>query len=98
MKLKPLGDRIIVKPLEAEKVTQSGIIIPDSAEKEQKSQGEVVAVGDGERIKKLGLKIGDKVLYGKYAGDEFKEDDIEYKILSVSYEEDKSDVHAIFTE
>lgn len=98
MKLKPLGDRIIVKPLEAEKVTQSGIIIPDTAEKEQKSQGEVVAVGDGERIKKLGLKIGDKVLYGKYAGDEFKEDDIEYKILSVAREEDKSDVHAIFTE
>ena len=98
MKLKPLGDRIIIKPLEAEKVTSSGIIIPDTAEQEQKSQGEVVAVGEGERIKKLGLKIGDKVLYGKYSGDEFKEDNVEYKILSVASEEDKSDVHAIVTE
>lgn len=98
MKLKPLGDRVIVKPLESEKVTSSGIIIPDTAEQEQKSQGEVVAVGDGERVKQLGIKVGDKVLYGKYSGDEFKEEDVEYKILSVAREEDKSDVHAIFTE
>lgn len=98
MKLKPLGNRIIVKPLETEKVTSSGIIIPETAEQEQKSQGEIVAVGDGDRIKRLGLKIGDKVLYSKYGGDEFKEDDVEYKILSVAYEEDKSDVHAIVTE
>ena len=56
MKLKPLGNRIIVKPLETEKVTSSGIIIPETAEQEQKSQGEIVAVGDGDRIKRLGLK------------------------------------------
>jgi chaperonin GroES len=98
MKLKPLGDRIIVKPIQEEEVTESGIILPDTAEKEQKSEGEVVAVGDGERIKELDLKVGSKVIYGKYSGEEFKEGDVEYKILSVAKEEDKSDVFAIFTE
>ncbi|PIY97173.1 MAG: co-chaperone GroES [Candidatus Kerfeldbacteria bacterium CG_4_10_14_0_8_um_filter_42_10] len=95
MKLKPLGDRIIVKPIKEEEITASGIILPDTAEKEQKSEGEIVAVGDGERIINLGLKPGMKVIYGKYGGEEFKEDDIEYKILSVAKEEDKSDVFAI---
>jgi chaperonin GroES len=98
MKLKPLGDRIIVKPIKEEEVTASGIILPDTAEKEQKSEGEIIALGDGERIKELDLKIGGKVIFGKYSGEEFKEGDEEYKILSVSKEEDKSDVFAIFTE
>ncbi|MBU0612877.1 co-chaperone GroES [Patescibacteria group bacterium] len=98
MKLKPLGDRIIVKPIKEEEVTASGIILPDTAEKEQKSEGVIIALGEGERIKELGLKEGDKVIFGKYAGEEFKEGDEEYKILSVAKEEDKSDVFAIFTQ
>jgi len=98
MKLKPLGDRIIVKPIKEKEVTTSGIILPDTAEKEQKSEGEIIAVGDGERIKELDLKVGGKVIFGKYSGEEFKEDDVEYKILSVAKEEDKSDVYAIFAD
>ena len=81
MNIKPLGDRILVKPLKSEEVTKSGIVLPDSAEKEKKEQGEVVAIGDGEKIQKLGLKVGQKVLFGKYSGDEVEMDKIEYKFL-----------------
>jgi len=81
MHLKPLGDRIIVKPVTEEEVTKAGIVLPDTVEKEKKEEGEVVGVGDGEKIKKLGLKVGDKVIFGKYAGDEVELEDIEYKVL-----------------
>ncbi len=81
MAIKPLGDRILVKPLKSEEVTKSGIVLPETAEKERKEQGEVVAIGDGEKIKKLNLKVGDKVLFGKYAGDEVEMDKQEYKFL-----------------
>jgi chaperonin GroES len=81
MNIKPLGDRIVVKMLEVEQITASGIVLPDTAEKERKAQGEVVAIGDGEDIKKLNLKVGDKVLFGKYAGDEVEVDKVEHKIL-----------------
>ncbi|MFA6098025.1 MAG: co-chaperone GroES [Patescibacteria group bacterium] len=81
MNLKPLGDRIIVKPVTEEEVTKSGIVLPDTVEKEKKEEGEVVAVGDGEKIKKLGLKKGDKVIFGKYSGEEVKLEKIEYKVL-----------------
>jgi chaperonin GroES len=81
MNIKPLGDRILVKPLEQEETTKSGIVLPDTIEKERKAQGEVIAVGEGEKIQKLNLKPGDKVLYGKYAGDEVEVDKVEYKIL-----------------
>ncbi|OGE80247.1 MAG: co-chaperone GroES [Candidatus Doudnabacteria bacterium RIFCSPHIGHO2_01_FULL_45_18] len=81
MNIKPLGDRILVKPLKTEEVTKSGIVLPDTAEKEKKEQGAVVAIGDGDKIKKLKLKIGDKVLFGKYAGDEVEVDKVEYKFL-----------------
>ncbi|OGE95271.1 MAG: co-chaperone GroES, partial [Candidatus Doudnabacteria bacterium RIFCSPLOWO2_02_FULL_48_8] len=77
----PLGDRVLVKPLTSEEVTKSGIVLPDTAEKEKKEQGEVIAVGDGEKVKKLSLAIGDKVLFGKYAGDEVEIDEVEYKFL-----------------
>ncbi len=70
MKLKPLGDRVIVKPLTQEEVTKSGIVLPDTVEKEKKEQGEVISIGSGEKIQKLGLKVGDKVLFGKYAGED----------------------------
>ncbi len=81
MNIKPLGDRILVKPLTSEEVTKSGIVLPDTAEKEKKEQGEIVAIGAGEKIAKLNLKIGDKVLFGKYSGDEVEMDKVEYKFL-----------------
>lgn len=82
MKLKPLGNRVIVQPLTEEETTKSGIILPDTVDKEKKAEGKIIAIGDGEKIKKLGLKAGDKVLFGKYAGEEVKVDDLEYKILT----------------
>ncbi|MBI2356166.1 MAG: co-chaperone GroES [Candidatus Doudnabacteria bacterium] len=85
MNIKPLGDRVLVKPLTQEEVTKSGIVLPDTAEKEKKEQGEVVAIGEGEKIKKLNLKIGDKVLFGKYSGDDVEMGEgtnkVEYKFL-----------------
>ena len=81
MNIKPLGDRILVKPLLTEEVTKSGIVLPETAEKEKKEQGEVVAIGDGEKVKKLKLKAGDRVLFGKYSGDDAEIDKVEYKFL-----------------
>ncbi|KKW36775.1 MAG: 10 kDa chaperonin [Candidatus Giovannonibacteria bacterium GW2011_GWA2_53_7] len=81
MKLRPLGDRVIVKPSSQAEVTKTGIVLPDTVEKEKKEEGEVVAVGTGEKIAKLGLKVGDKVIFGKYSGDEVEYDDVEYKVL-----------------
>ena len=81
MKLKPLGDRVIVKPLKDEEVTKSGIVLPDTVEKEKKEQGEIISLGNGEKIVKLGLKVGDKVLFGKYSGEDVKVGDEEYKVL-----------------
>ncbi|HYU21445.1 MAG TPA: co-chaperone GroES [Chloroflexota bacterium] len=84
--LRPLGDRVVIKPLEREDVTKSGLVLPDTA-KEKPQQGEVLAVGpgrildSGERIK-LDLKEGDRVLFAKYAGTEFKHEDNELLILS----------------
>jgi chaperonin GroES len=81
MQLKPLGDRVIIKPLVEEEVTKSGIVLPDTVEKEKKEQGAVVSIGNGEKIIKLGLKAGDRVLFGKYSGEDVKVDNIEYKVL-----------------
>lgn len=85
MKLRPLGDRVIVKPLEVEEKTKGGIILPDTA-KEKPMQGEVIAVGPGKRsengeLQPMDVKVGDRVLYGKYSGTEVKIDDVEYLIL-----------------
>ena len=77
MKLKPLGDRLIVKPIEEEETTASGIVLPDTA-KEKPQRGEVIAVGDGrydedgEKRIPLDVQAGDKVLYSKYGGTEIK--------------------------
>ncbi len=85
-KIKPLYDRVVVKPAEeAEEKTPSGIIIPDTA-KEKPSEGEVVAVGEGRllesgEIKPLKVKVGDKVIYSKYAGNEFVVDGEELIVL-----------------
>jgi len=74
MDLKPLGDRVVVKALEAESKTKGGIVLPDSA-KEKPQEGKVVAVGKGKTLENgtvqaLEVKVGDKVLYGKYSGNE----------------------------
>lgn len=86
MKLKPLGDRILVKPLEPKEVKKGGIIIPDTA-KEKPQEGEVIAVGKGKvaddgKLIPMEVKPGDKILYGKYSGSEVKIDDVEYMIMN----------------
>lgn len=80
MNIKPLADRVVIKPTAAEEVTVSGIIIPDSA-KEKPLKGEVLAVGNGTKDEEMVLKVGDKVLYGKYAGTEVELDGEKYLIM-----------------
>ena len=88
LKLKPLGDRLVVKPLEGEDVTPSGLVLPETA-KEKPQKGEVLAVGpgardeDGKRIA-MDVKVKDKVLFAKYAGTEFKIDGEKVLILRES--------------
>ena len=87
MNLKPLEDRIVVKPNEAEQTTASGLVIPDTA-KEKPQQGEVLAVGGGKRSEQTGeiipvdVKVGDTVLYSKYGGTEVTVDGDEVLVLS----------------
>ncbi|MFH1536588.1 MAG: co-chaperone GroES [Patescibacteria group bacterium] len=81
MSLQPLGDRILVKPLTEEETTKSGIVLPDTVDKEKKAEGEILGIGEGEDIKKLGLKEGDKVLFGKYSGEDVEYEDVELKFL-----------------
>ena len=85
MAIKPLGERVLVKPLESEEKTAGGIILPDTA-KEKPQKGEVIAVGKGKlledgAVKALEVKQGDKVLYGKYSGSEISHDGQDYLIL-----------------
>lgn len=82
MKLQPLGNRVVVEPMSSEESTKSGIILPDTIDKEKKAEGKIIAIGDGEKILKLNLAIGDRVLFGKYSGEDVKVEEIEYKILS----------------
>jgi len=81
-KLRPLGNRVVVKPLTEEEKTKTGIILPDTVDKEKKAEGRVIAIGNGEKILKFSLKVGDRVIFGKYAGEEVKIDEVEYKILT----------------
>ena len=80
IKIKPLADRVVVAPMEAETKTASGIYIPDSA-KEKPQQGKVVAVGSGTKDHTMTVKVGDTVIYGKYAGSELKFDGADYMIM-----------------
>lgn len=80
MKFKPINDRVVVKPAPAEEKTKGGIIIPDTA-KEKPQRGEVVAVGPGKEGNKLTVKVGDIVLYGKYAGQEMSYEGNDYLIM-----------------
>jgi len=88
MKMRPLSDRVVIKPLEAGEKQQGGIIIPDTA-KEKPQQGEVVAVGPGKvadsgELVKMEVKVGDKVLYGKYSGTDVTVDNEDYLIVRES--------------
>ena len=83
MNIKPLADRVLIKPAPAEEKTAGGIIIPDTA-KEKPLQGEVLAVGNGTRDEEMVLKAGDTVLYGKYSGTEVELDGEKYLIMRQS--------------
>ncbi|MCG8339701.1 MAG: co-chaperone GroES [Cytophagales bacterium] len=87
-KIKPLADRVVVKPSAAEEKSAGGIIIPDTA-KEKPQRGEIVAVGTGKKDEPLTVKVGDYVLYGKYGGTEITIDNKEYLIMR------ESDIYAI---
>jgi len=85
MKIQPLGDRIVIEVLEAKEKTKGGIVLPDTA-KEKPQEGKVVAVGKGRvtedgKIVPLEVKVGDKILYGKYSGSEINIEDKEYLII-----------------
>jgi chaperonin GroES len=80
MNIKPLADRVIVEPAAAETKTASGIIIPDTAQ-EKPQRGSIVAVGNGKPDEPMTVKVGDNVLYGKYAGTEFKYEGKDYLIM-----------------
>lgn len=79
MKIKPLADRVLIEPISIEEKTASGIILPDTADKEKPEQGKVVEVGPG-RGKGMGVKVGDLVLFNKYGPNEIKIDNKEYLI------------------
>ncbi|MBP6943031.1 MAG: co-chaperone GroES [Candidatus Buchananbacteria bacterium] len=82
MSIRPLGDRVLVRPIAEEEVTKSGIVLPDTVDKEKKAEGEIVSIGSGEKIAKLNLSVGQKVLFGKYSGEEISVEAVEYKILN----------------
>jgi chaperonin GroES len=88
MKFRPLHDRVVVKRIDAEEKSSGGIIIPDTA-KEKPSQGEIIAVGPGGRddsgkLTPIDVKVGDRVLFGKWSGTEVKLDNVEYLIMKES--------------
>lgn len=86
MQLRPVGDHLIVKPLPKEETSASGIIIPDTVDKERPERGEIIAVGPGRVLENgqrsvMEAKVGDKVVFKKYAPDEFKLDGVEYLVI-----------------
>ena len=85
--IRPLADRVVIKPQEKEEKTRGGIFLPDTASKEKPQEGTVMAVGDGKLTDNgqrtpIGVKVGDTVLFAKYAGSEVKLDDVDYLILA----------------
>ncbi|MFZ5390714.1 MAG: co-chaperone GroES [Patescibacteria group bacterium] len=89
MKLKPLGDHLVVKITKEDKTTKSGIVLPDTVDKEKQETGEVTAVGPGKLLDSgsraaMEIKVGDKILFKKYALDEFKIDEEEFGTLQQS--------------
>jgi len=87
MKLRPLSNNVIVKPLKGEEVTKSGIVLPDTLDKEKPERGEIIAIGEGRvldngQLSPVKVKVGDQVMFKKYAPDEIKIDGEEYLVLS----------------
>ncbi len=84
--IRPLGNRALVEPVQEEEVTSFGIVLPETAGKEKKGQGKILALGNGEDLAKLNLKIGDMVVYEKWGGEEVKmgkgKEEKEYKVLN----------------
>ncbi|HDG62322.1 MAG: co-chaperone GroES [Thermotoga sp. 4484_232] len=80
MKVTPLGERLLIKPIKEEKKTEGGIVLPDSA-KEKPMKAEVIAIG---KVEDIDLKVGDKVIFSKYAGTEIKIEDEDYIIIDAS--------------
>lgn len=86
MNIKPLNDKVVVKPLKQEEVTKSGIILPDTAREEKPEQGEVIAVGLGKMLDNgtraaMSVKVGDRVLFTKYAPDEVEIEGVKYLVI-----------------
>lgn len=85
LKIRPLSDRIVVEPQELETKTAGGIVIPDTADKDKPMQGKVLAIGDGKwydgKKQPLQVKVGERILFGKYAGTNIKLDDKEYLVM-----------------
>lgn len=94
MQVQPLGDRVLVQPIEESEATASGIILPDTVDKEKPEKGEVIAVGPGRHehgaVVPMTVKVGNKVLFKKYSPDEIKVGDKEYLIVS------ESDILAVY--
>lgn len=89
MKLRPLGDRVIVKAVAKEEMTKAGIILPDTIDKERPEQGEVIATGPGRLLENgtraaMTLTVGDKIVFKKYSPDEVKVDGVEYLVIAES--------------
>ncbi|WKZ28937.1 MAG: co-chaperone GroES [Patescibacteria group bacterium] len=89
MNLRPLGDRVVVKPLTQDEVTKSGIILPETVDKERPERGEVIAIGPGKVLENgafapMSVKVGDKIVFKKYSPDEVKVDNVEYLVVSES--------------
>jgi chaperonin GroES len=87
LKVKPLHDNVIVKPISDEEVTKSGIVLPETVHKEKPEQGEVLAIGNGRLLdnggrSEMSVKVGDKVMFKKYSPDEIKIDGQEYLVIS----------------
>lgn len=84
-KIRPLSDRIVVQPKETESKTAGGIVIPDTADKDKPMEGVVIAIGNGRyvdgKVLPLQVKVGDKILFGKYAGTNFKFSDKDYLVM-----------------
>jgi len=82
MKIKPLGNRVIVQPTPKEEITSSGIILPETINKEPRKEGKIIALGSGQKIKELTLKKNQKIIFSEFGGSEIKIDGEEYKILN----------------
>jgi len=86
MNLKPINDHVIVKPIAENEVTKSGIVLPDTVDKEKPEKGEVIAIGNGKLLEngqraELSVKVGDKVMFKKYSPDEIKIEGVEYLVI-----------------